>query len=148
MLSQAETPLERGRARLLSAKIGRFEDIKQRSDKLAAARLETLAADRHAQRLPSGNWSAADPDGRFDAMGQLTRVAASKPGAPQYAVVDAGGNVRCYVSPAPGVNLRSYVGQQVGVNGIRGYMPEQRATHLVARHISVVDQAGNATILR
>jgi hypothetical protein len=81
-------------------------------------------------------------------MGQLTRVAASKPGAPQYAVVDAGGNVRCYVSPAPGVNLRSYVGQQVGVNGIRGYMPEQRATHLVARHISVVDQAGNATILR
>ena len=32
----------------------------------------------------------------------------------------------------------SYVGRQVGMNGIRGYMPEQRASHVMARHVSVV----------
>ena len=39
----------------------------------------------------------------------------------------------------PGVNLRSYVGRQVGITGIRGYMPKQRASHVMARHVSVVE---------
>jgi hypothetical protein len=37
------------------------------------------------------------------------------------------------------VNLRSYVGRQVGITGIRGYMPEQRASHVMARHVSLVE---------
>ena len=78
-------------------------------------------------------------DGRFDAAGQLIRVPNPKPGGPQYAILDANGNMRCYVSPAPGVNLRSYVGRQVGVTGIRGYIPDERATHIMARHVSVVE---------
>ena len=70
----------------------------------------------------------------------MIRVPNPQPGGPQYAILDATGNVRCYVSPAPGVNLRSYVGRQVGINGIRGYMPEQRASHVMARHVSVVEE--------
>ena len=83
-------------------------------------------------------------DGRFDAAGQLIRVPNPKPGGPQYAILDSNGNMKCYISPAPGVNLRSYVGRQVGVTGIRGYIPDERATHIMARHVSVVD----ATALR
>lgn len=135
LFNQSETALERGRARMLVSKIARFEDIKRRKQALAASRPELAQPDQPAisSRPP------ADPDGRFDAKGQLIRVPDPKPGGPQYAILDAQGNIRCYISPAPGVNLRSYVGQQVGINGIRGYMPEQKASHVMARHVSVVE---------
>jgi hypothetical protein len=135
LFNQSETALERGRARMLVSKIARFEDIKRRKQALAASRPELARPDPPAVSalLP------ADPDGRFDAKGQLIRVPDPKPGGPQYAILDASGVIRCYVSPAPGVNLRSYVGRQVGINGIRGYMPEQRASHVMARHVSVVE---------
>jgi hypothetical protein len=136
LFNQSETALERGRARMLVSKIARFEDIKRRKQALAAVRPELARPDLPAiSPLPP-----ADPDGRFDAKGQLIRVPDPKPGGPQYAILDARGAIRCYVSPAPGVNLRSYVGRQVGINGIRGYMPEQRASHVMARHVSVVEE--------
>jgi hypothetical protein len=62
-----------------------------------------------------------------------------KPGAPRYALLDEAGDVRCYITPAPGVNLQNYVGKQVGVTGTRGYVPEQHASHLMARHITSLD---------
>ena len=40
-----------------------------------------------------------------------------------------------------GVNLRSYVGQDVGINGTRGQMLEQKAAHVMARHVTLVDEA-------
>ena len=72
-------------------------------------------------------------------MGRLERVTSPRTGAPQYALLDQFGRVRCYVTPGPGINLRYYVGRQVGVNGVRGYMPEQQANHLTAQHINVID---------
>ena len=47
--------------------------------------------------------------------------------------------MRCYVTPAPGVNLQHYVGRQVGVTGTRGYMPEQHASHIMARHVTPLE---------
>jgi len=135
LFNQSETASERGHARMLVSKIARFEDIKRRKQALAASRPDLARPDQPAV----SPLLAADPDGRFDAKGQLIRVPDPKPGGPQYAILDPSGNIRCYVSPAPGVNLRSYVGRQVGINGIRGYMPEQRASHLMARHVIVVE---------
>jgi hypothetical protein len=135
LFNQAETALERGRARMLVSKIARLEDIKRRKQALAVSGPELP---RPAPLVINSALPAA-PDGRFDAKGQLIRVPDPKPGGPQYAILDPQGNIRCYVSPAPGVNLRSYVGRQVGINGIRGYMPEQRASHVMARHVSVVE---------
>ncbi len=135
LFNQSETASEQGRARMLLSKITRFEDIKRRKQALAAVRPELAQPDP----LPMTHLPPDEGDGRFDAAGQLIRVPNPKPGGPQYAILDANGNMRCYVSPAPGVNLRSYVGRQVGVTGIRGYIPDERATHIMARHVSVVD---------
>jgi len=134
LFNQSETALEQGRARLLVSKIARFEDIKRRKQALAAARPELARPDQ-----PPISPLPPDPDGRYDAKGELIRVPDPKPGGPQYAILDPQGNIRCYVSPAPGVNLRSYVGRQVGITGIRGYMPEQMASHVMARHVSLVE---------
>ena len=136
---QANTALERGRARMMLSKIARFEDIRQRYHSTSAVRDQLARVDRRLSRLSQAAITPANPNGRYDAVGRLSRVSSSKPGAPQYAIKDETGQVVCYVSPAPGVNLRSYVGQQVGINGSRGYIPEQRTSHVMAQHVSVVD---------
>ncbi len=149
LLGQAETAVERGRARVLVNKMDRFEAVKQRHDEINAPRTQyershrqfaTLAQrDRDVAPLAQRDWDVAPPpdlESRYDGVGQLTRVVSPRLDAPRYALLDGAGGVRCYVSPAPGVRLRHYLGQQIGVSGSRGYMPEQRAYHVMARHVS------------
>jgi hypothetical protein len=141
LLDRAETAVERGRARTLVNRIARFDDIKHRYD---AARDRSARPQRPLPTLPplaTGGKSerTADAEDRFDGVGRLTAVDSAKVGAPRYALLDDTGEVGCYVTPAPGVNLRGYLGKQVGVTGSRGYMSEQRVNHLMARHIAVLD---------
>ncbi len=113
LFNEAQTAIERGRARLLANKIARFDDIKQRQDAVLAMRRETDRSGRLLAGLrPQGaegrkSGAKLDVDGRFDGTGQLTQVVSPKVGAPRYALVDASGDVRCYVTPAPGVNLQN-----------------------------------------
>ena len=142
LLNQAETAVDRGRARLLLGKIARFEDMKQRYDHINAMHDEIDRMDRQLARVgprPRGVAPQFDTDGRYDGVGKLSRVSPSRIGAPQYALLDDYGRVRCYVTPEPGMNLRYYLGRQVGINGTRGYVPEQQASHLMAQHIDVID---------
>jgi SH3-like domain-containing protein len=152
MLDQAQTAVERGRARLLANKIARFEDIRQRADAAEqmyerSERSERLLASlrfkddggRGGSRMGMGAGVGIGADDRFDGTGRLTLLNSQKPGAPRYALLDEAGDVRCYITPAPGVNLQNYVGKQVGVTGTRGYVPEQHASHLMARHITSLD---------
>lgn len=142
LLAQANTALERGRARVLVNKIFRFEDIKRRYDSIGALRAQTERSNRRLAGLGPRDRDADrpdDPERRFDGTGELIRVVSPRLGAPRYALVDELGEVRCYVSPAPGVPLRHYLGRQVGVTGTRGYMPEQNARHVMARHVSPLD---------
>ena len=142
LVTQAETALERGRARMLAAKIARFDDIKTRYDEVNRLRGEVETSNRQlAQLIPKDQADRLrpDPESRFDGVGQLTRVKSPNLGAPRYALVDKSGGVQCYVSPAPGVNLRHYEGSRVGISGTRGYIPEQHAHHVMARHVSVLD---------
>ena len=104
------------RARLLVSKIARFEDIKERYDRVHAVREEANGTSRQIARLtplPPGVSPQAD-DGRYDGVGRLERVTSPRTGAPQYALLDQFGRVQCYVTPGPGVNLRYYVGRPGG----------------------------------
>ena len=62
-------------------------------------------------------------------------MVSSKVGTPRYALLDETGEVRFYITPAPGVNLRNYLGQDVGVTGTLGFLPEQQRQHVTARRI-------------
>ncbi len=143
LLDQAQTAVERGRARLLAEKIARFDDIKRRQDAVLAMRDRTDRTSRILAKLrprdDEGPSAKFDLDDRFDGVGQLTQVVSPKTGAPRYALVDKAGDVQCYVTPAPGVNLHNYVGRKVGLTGTRGYMPEQRASHITARHVTPLE---------
>jgi uncharacterized protein YraI len=142
LLAQAQTALERGRARVLIDKISRFEDIRQRYNAIAAMRETTEQANRQLAGLHRTEQPADEedePGGRFDGVGELIRVVSPKVGAPRYALVDTLGEVDCYVSPAPGLRLTHYLGRRVGVTGTRGYMPEQQARHIMAKHVSALE---------
>ena len=78
---------------------------------------------------------AAQPSLRYDGVGRLTQLSSLDPRLPQYALVDAAGRVATYVAPAPGVNLRRYLNQDVGINGNFGYLPERQAQLLTAKRI-------------
>ena len=146
LLDQSRTALERGRARQLASKITKFEDIKRRQEAVLAMRDHTERDSRLYARLrprddDDGERSAAkmEIDGRFDGVGELREVVSAKTGAPRYALVDKSGDVRCYVTPAPGVHLQNYVGREVGVTGTRGYVIDQHASHIMARHITPLE---------
>jgi hypothetical protein len=141
-LEQAQTAVERGRARLLVNKIARFEDIKRRYDAVNTLRDQTDRRQDELARLSRQRAEAApaaNSADRYDGVGKLTRVVSPAVGAPRYALVESNGQVRCYVSPAPGVSLQHYVGHDVGITGVRGYIPEQQAHHVMAKHVTILD---------
>lgn len=148
-LGRAETALERGRIRRVLRKIDNFSGIQERYAAVMRVRSETdrlnnrLAdRDRHAmagratsrEQLMEPRVGLGDPS-RYDGRGRLAQVPSLDPRLPQFALVDSAGHVAAYVSPAPGVNLRRYLNQDVGINGTIGYLPDRQAQHLTARRI-------------
>lgn len=147
VLSQAPTALDRGRARLILKKIDRFEAIRQQRAELNLVR--PLAEERRVLSTTSSLTTTRPPrrsearralvDPRFDGTGTLTQVDSGRPNVPNYALTDTNGEVRYYVSPAPGINLRHYIGRQVGLSGSVGYTPDLDGQHVTARRVTVLD---------
>jgi len=141
--SRVQTAVERGLVRVLLRRIARFERIKTHHARLSSLReqveLVRRRPDATGPALASGQPA---PAGGFDGAGRLTPVVSQKLDAPRYALMGEDGQVRCYVTPAAGVRLGHYVGQQVGVSGTRGYIPEQRAYHVMAQHVTVLGGGG------
>ena len=79
--------------------------------------------------------SAASEASQYDAEGWLMPVHSTKRVAPPFAVLDDDGRVRAYVTPAPGLNLRRYTKQYVGLVGDRRYVDSLRAPHITAQRV-------------
>lgn len=140
LLMQAETAVERGHARVLLTKIRRFEDIRERYRTVNSLASKTESLNRRYAGQPATERVSSSTDtGRYDGAGRLTRVDSPKTGAPRFALMDDRGQIRCFVTPAPGLNMQYYLGKEIGVNGMRGYVPEQRAPHITAKHVEVLD---------
>ena len=142
LLTEAETAVERGRVRLLANKIAQSDDIKRRHDAVNGTRTATERHNRQLAELGRIEENAepeAAPASRFDGEGRLARVVPAKLGVPRYALVDEKGEVRSYVTAAPGVNMNYYLGRTIGVNGIRSYIADKRAQHVAAKHVTLLD---------
>lgn len=132
-LARADTALDRGRIRRVLRKIDNFADIQQRH--LAVMSPSSGATTPAVSSLRTGRALGGQSPLRYDGIGRLTQLTTLDPRLPQYALVDARGQVAAYVSPAPGVNLRRYLNQEVGINGTLGYLPDRQAQHLTAKRI-------------
>lgn len=143
-LARAETAVERGHIRRVLRKIDNFAEIQQRY----AAVMRRSDRDVEQSRLtrrpnsldssPFSSPSGGDRTSRFDGEGRLTQITTADPHTPQFALVDGAGQVTAYVAPAPGVNLRRYLNQEVGIHGTRGYLADRQARTLTARRIETL----------
>ena len=144
LLLQAQSAGQRGQARQLDARITTVQNIQQR----ATGKTPATTAGRTPDAVSASNepirgritlLPAGDGGGRFDGIGRLTRVMTTKVGAPSYALVDDKGKVVCYVMPAPGVNMQSYLGHRVGINGLRRDVTDHNAELLTAKRVTPLD---------
>ncbi len=136
ILAEAETALDRGRARLMLRKLARFEDVQQRYASLYGKAKRHGRKPRPLELAESEAEPAPSARGtRYDGEGTLTRVVTRAAGAPPYALLDSAGDVKFYVSPAPGANLRRYEGLRVAVIGSAGYLPEHKAKHITVKQV-------------
>jgi hypothetical protein len=100
----------------------------------------TLAAARTVPGTPQGP-APVDPVAEvfgYDGFGRLTPVISRQPDSPPYALTDSVGEILYFVTPGPGVNLRRFEGQQVGIKGMRGYMEKLDRRHLTAQSVTPV----------
>ncbi|TWU60585.1 hypothetical protein Poly51_08630 [Rubripirellula tenax] len=66
--------------------------------------------------------------------GQLVQVYSARPHSPPFALTDGTGRTVAYVTPVPGVNLRSHLNSRVNVVGTVGYLPGLNMPHVMASH--------------
>ncbi len=72
---------------------------------------------------------------RYAVQGWLMPVHSTKRVAPPFAVLDDENRVRAYVTPMPGLNLRRYTRQYVGLLGTQHYVEALRAPHITAERV-------------
>jgi hypothetical protein len=145
LLVSAQTIEDRTAVKATLAKIDKFSSIQRR---YAAAPLPATAAGQPntmQQPIASMTPTSATPitgnatNSPYDAVGILRPVVSKRPGAPQFALVNAQGQVLTFITPTPDVNLQPFVGQQIGVTGSRGYIPEFRRAHVTAARVTPVN---------
>jgi hypothetical protein len=140
LVESGADPTSRGRARLVLAKIKKFEDAFDRDPRtVAGGQRSTAGQAGSATTTQPVSSSLADP--RYDAQGWLKPVVSRKSDKPiaPFAVVDAEGQPICFVSPSPGLNLHRYENKQVGLYGRRGYLEELKKPHLVVERVIELD---------
>lgn len=79
--------------------------------------------------------------GGYDIVGRLGEFDPTPKGHPPYAVVNERGQVVCMISPSQGVDLSSYIGRFVGINGVIGeyQVPgKPSARHITAKSVREV----------
>jgi hypothetical protein len=85
--------------------------------------------------------SLTEKTAEFDLVGKLGEFQPLPKGHPPYALVDEKEQIICLVSPAAEVDLKSYSGKTVGINGILGIFekpgqPNRR--HILAREVEII----------
>lgn len=77
----------------------------------------------------------------YDAHGwlnELVQAGGTKPST--FVLQDANGKITHHISPAPGLNLRRYLKQRVGIIGERGFHRGYNLDHVTAERIIVLDR--------
>jgi hypothetical protein len=147
-LIRYQTTAERVQARRLLERIAEFEQLHSRVAQAATgpqtAPLTSPSASPPTSppTVPASTEAAAGAaDGvKYDGSGWLVPVHSTTGTAPPFALLDAQGEVLGYVSPTPGLNLQRYLRKQVGIFGLRGYVPTLNKPHVTAERVVELDR--------
>jgi uncharacterized protein YgiM (DUF1202 family) len=141
LIGHVDSDAKRNRTRLLLDKIAEFQALQRRRENLAR---DTSDIDSSTQIVvpPAPDSDEASPQSPrqalFDGSGWLMPVHSQNRASPPYALMSDDGKLLQYVTPAPGLNLRRYLRQKLGLYGQRGYIPELQLAHLTAQRVVVL----------
>jgi hypothetical protein len=145
LIESAPTPIERGQARLMLERLEEFEQLARKAGWYPADRVIAASGEKSGGVATAGynaspssnasNDSSSYDASLYDATGWLVPVHASTKGQPTHALTNASGQIVAYVSALPGMNLELYVNQAVGIQGLRGYLPQLKANHIQAQRV-------------
>ena len=77
----------------------------------------------------------------YDAYGYLNELVRDGGlGTSTFVLQDADGRITHHVAPQPGVNLRRYLNQRVGILGNRGYHQQLNLRHVSAERVIAIDR--------
>ena len=142
LIEHGPTAIDRGQARLLLERIEAFQNVSARSQQVAGAPLQNSPVQSTSYNAGTQNLSLPNSPqtapANYDATGWLVPVHAAGPDQPTHALTNDTGDVIAYVSPIAGLNLDRYRNQAVGINGLRGYLPQLQAAHIQAQRVSRV----------
>ncbi len=127
-MAPTASPMERVSVPAQSMGFQRPADELGKAPSLSSAPVNGIDGGGAIQRNPDGTLAS-------DASGWLVEVFSAQPGQPEFALTDDNGGLIAYVQPAPGMNLRRYVKQPVGIYGVKGYLPTLSARQIVAERI-------------
>jgi hypothetical protein len=141
LIEHGPTALDRGQARLLLERIDAFQNVSVRTQQFSGTapsqsspvQSTSYSAATQNRTQPNSPQSAA---ATYEATGWLVPVHAAGPDQPTHALTNDTGDVVAYVSPIAGLNLDRYRNQAVGINGLRGYLPQLQAAHIQAQRVS------------
>ena len=130
---------QRDQARNLLGVIVQFQDIKRRHQRLTGSHIGSLDLAQGRVSDPTGA-EASGSESLYDGTGWLMPVVTQRNGIPRYALTDRNGRILQFVTPSPGVNLRRFEREQIGIIGRRGYVPRLRTPHLMAERVVVLNR--------
>ncbi|MCA9241934.1 MAG: hypothetical protein KDA37_17105 [Planctomycetales bacterium] len=140
LMAAAQNEQERQAVREFAGRVDRFAAIANRY-KLVRGAPPQVALTR--QSTPGPTAGATPPitpiDSGYDAVGVLRPVVSKRPNAPQFALVDERGKIVSFITARPDMNLTPMVGQRVGVQGVKGFMPEYQHQHVSAERVAQLD---------
>jgi len=116
------------------------EGMRSEQDSIQRARWQ-LMYERAQQYLTLCQRRAAEPssgraDSPYDRTGYLKQVYSARPQSPPFALVDRMGNTLIYVAPAPGLNLRRFLDQEIGIVGTVTYTTGLDTPMIVASRVT------------
>ena len=144
LLKTSPSMVERGQARIALERIEEFEALRQRKLAIRGSDSQVQVASASTPAIGVLNLPvAATPatinnDGvlaEYDGYGILKPVHSTKRPAPPFALVNEEGKIIKFVTPSPGMNLRRYVNEQVGIIGQRGVVADLDMDHVTAERI-------------
>ena len=138
LVESAPTPVERGQARLMLDRLNEFDALARKAGLNptnavvpAGSATGSGSAVTSAGYTTNGQYDAS----LYDATGWLVPVYAAGKDQPTHALTNKSGQIIAYVSGLPGMNLELYVNQSVGIQGLRGYLPQLKANHIQAQRV-------------
>jgi hypothetical protein len=133
VIDASHDPQQRATAQKIIAKIAQFEDVRRRQRSILASNFDRNAPDTRVV-------SRANGDDAYDGSGFLMPVVTQDPNIPKYVLTDEQGNILQFVSPKPGINLKRFEQQRVGILGDKSFLPTYNQPHLMAERIITLDK--------